>query len=99
MTVVFTELARHDIDMAVRYISDELRNPQAVDNLLRKLFKRVRVLGQFPEVGTRITINNTPTQSRYLVVDNYLLAICDQNRQCVHYPCGIWAVRLSTITE
>lgn len=73
MTIMFTDLARQDIDAIVGYISSELRNPIAANNLLRKLFKRVSVLKQFPEISSRIKINNTLTQSRYLVIDNYLL--------------------------
>jgi toxin ParE1/3/4 len=73
MTLIFTELARQDIKAIVDYISTELHNPTAANNLLGKLFSRVRILRQFPEIGTRIKINDTLTQSRYLVIDNYLL--------------------------
>jgi plasmid stabilization system protein ParE len=66
-------LARSDIDGIVKYIGSELRNPTAANNLLEKITKRVKVLGQFPEVCSFIKINNKLTQSRYLVVDNYLL--------------------------
>jgi plasmid stabilization system protein ParE len=73
MTIIFTELARQDINAIVHYISSDLHNPIAANNLLEKLFKGVKVLGKFPEVGSRIKINDTLTQTRYLVIDNYLL--------------------------
>jgi len=73
MTIIFTKLARSDIDQIVQYIGSELYNPTAANNLLQKIIKRVKVLGQFPEIGPPIKINNELTRSRYLVVDNYLL--------------------------
>ena len=73
MTIIFTDLARQDLDAIVGYVSSELHNPAAANNLLGKLLKRVGVLKQFPEVGSRIKINDTLTQSRYLVIDNYLM--------------------------
>jgi toxin ParE1/3/4 len=71
--IIFTKLARSDIDQIVQYIGNELHNPTAANNLLEKIAKRVKALGQFPEIGPLIRINNELTQSRYLVIDNYLL--------------------------
>lgn len=52
----FTEKAVNDLESILKYISVDLLNPKAAQNLGRSLFRKIDYLRLFPESG--IPVNN-----------------------------------------
>ena len=70
----FTEKAEQDLDESLRYISVDLVNPTAAQNLGRKVFEKIDMARTFPESGA--TVENeflTDKTVRKLSVDNYVI--------------------------
>ena len=69
----YSPKAKNDLVEIKKYISEELMNPVAAQNVVRKIIKRIRCLEQFAEIGTPLsTIFNMETDYRFLVCGNYL---------------------------
>jgi addiction module RelE/StbE family toxin len=69
----YTPEAENDLTEIKEYIAGELLNPVAAANMLKKITKRIRLLEQFPEMGTPLSsIINLVTDYRFLVCANYL---------------------------
>jgi len=65
--------AKNDLVDIKKYISDELMSPEAAQNVVGKITKRLRRLEQFAEIGTPLSsIFHVETDYRFLVCDNYL---------------------------
>ena len=71
---LFTAHAEKDFEYIMDYISVELRNPTAAQNLGRKLFEAIDNVCAFPQSGTPVVNSGIADSSvRRLVIDNYLL--------------------------
>jgi len=56
------------------YVSQELCSPQAAVNLVSKIAKKIRVLSEYPEIGTQLSsVVDVQTNYRFLVYDSYLI--------------------------
>ena len=70
----FTEKAEQDFDEILRYISVDLANPTATQNLGRKIFEQINVVRSFPDSGAPVDNEFLSDKSvRKLLVDNYIL--------------------------
>ena len=70
----FTEKAEQDFDEILRYISVDLANPTAAQNLGRKIFEQINVVRSFPDSGAPVDNEFLSDKSvRKLLVDNYIL--------------------------
>ena len=70
----FTEKAEQDFDEILRYISVDLANPTAAQNLGRKIFEQINVVRSFPDSGAPVDNEILSDKSvRKLLVDNYIL--------------------------
>ena len=70
----FTEKAEQDFDEILRYISFDLANPIAAQNLGRKIFEKIDIVRSFPE-SCAIVENEFLSDKtvRKLLVDNYII--------------------------
>lgn len=70
----FTEKAERDFDEILRYISFDLANPIAAQNLGRKIFEKIDIVRSFPE-SCAIVENEFLSDKtvRKLLVDNYII--------------------------
>lgn len=70
----FTEKAARDFDEILHYISFDLANPIAAQNLGRKIFEKIDTVRSFPE-SCAIVDNEFLSDKtvRKLVVDNYII--------------------------
>lgn len=70
----FTEKAEQDFDEILRYISFDLANPIAAQNLGRKIFEKIDMVRFFPE-SCAIVENEFLSDKtvRKLLVDNYII--------------------------
>ena len=70
----FTEKAERDFDEILRYISFDLANPIAAQNLGRKIFEKIDIVRSFPE-SCAIVDNEFLSDKtvRKLLVDNYII--------------------------
>ena len=69
----YTPEAENDLAGIKEYIAEQLENPAAAENTVRKIAKRIRKLEQFPELGTPLSsVINAVTDYRFLVCANYL---------------------------
>jgi toxin ParE1/3/4 len=74
MNVVFLPEARHDLLKISEYISKDLQNPIAANNIVKKILSLSDKLMNFPELGASLeSIDTRINNFRYLVVDNYLI--------------------------
>ena len=66
--------AKNDLLDIKEYITTELENPTAAVNILSKITKAIRRLGDFPDIGTPLSkIVEVPNSYRFLVCGNYLV--------------------------
>ena len=65
--------AMTDLQAINDYISIEFDSPAAAQNVVSKIVKAIKNLGQFPEIGTPLTfIVDIQTDYRYLVSGSYM---------------------------
>ena len=70
----FTEKAEQDLEEILRYISVDLVNPTAAQNLGRKIFEKIDVVRVFPDSGAPIDNEFLADKAvRKLSVDNYVI--------------------------
>ena len=66
--------ARDDLAEIKFYISQELCNPQAAENIVLKITKKIHRLSEHPETGVPLSsVVDIQTDSRFLVCANYLI--------------------------
>jgi addiction module RelE/StbE family toxin len=74
MNVVFLPEARHDLQEIAEYISKDLQNPIAANNIVKKILSLSDKLVDFPDMGTSLEALDTRINNyRYLVSGNYLI--------------------------
>ena len=67
-----TPLAKNDLQEIKAYITDELQNPTAALDIIKRITKRLRSLVDFPIMGAALSsIVDIDTDYRYLVYGNY----------------------------
>jgi len=65
--------AREDLQDIKEYISSELENPTAAQNVVSNIIKAMRSLEQFPDMGVPLSsVVDVPNDYRFLVSGNYL---------------------------
>lgn len=70
----FTEKAVQDFDEILRYISVDLANPIAAQNLGKKIFEKIDGVRLFPDSGAPIDNEFLADKTiRKLLVDNYII--------------------------
>lgn len=70
----FTEKAEQDFDDILHYISVDLANPTAAQNLGRKMFEQIDMVRAFPDSGAPVDNEFLSDKSvRKLLVDNYII--------------------------
>ncbi|WP_416327923.1 type II toxin-antitoxin system RelE/ParE family toxin [[Clostridium] innocuum] len=70
----FLPLARKDMVEIVRYISQELENPDAAERLTMKLIETTEKLSMFPYVGNAYhSLRPLKNEYRKISVKNYLM--------------------------
>jgi plasmid stabilization system protein ParE len=70
----FTEKAEQDFDEILRYISIDLVNPTAAQNLGRKIFEKIDMVRVFPDSGAPVDNEFLADKTiRKLLVDNYVV--------------------------
>jgi toxin ParE1/3/4 len=70
----FTEKAEQDFDEILRYISFDLVNPIAAQNLGRKVFEKIDIVRTFPDSGALVDNEYLADKMvRKLPVDNYVI--------------------------
>lgn len=70
----FTEKAGQDLDEILRFISVDLVNPTAAQNLGRKVFEKIDVVRAFPDSGAPVDNEFLADKTvRKLSVDNYVI--------------------------
>lgn len=66
--------ARDDLAEIKGYISQELCNPQAAENMVLKITNKIRGLSEYPGTGAPLSsIVDIQTDYRFLVCANYLI--------------------------
>ncbi len=70
----FTEKAVQDFDEILRYISVDLANPVAAQNLGKKIFEKIDVVRAFPDSGAPVENEFLSDKTvRKLLADNYII--------------------------
>ena len=70
--IVFSPDALADLKQTKAYITEDLCSEQAAVHTISKIMKRIRMLADFPEVGTSLTSAvNIANDYRFLVCGNY----------------------------
>ena len=70
----FTKKAEQDFDEILRYISVDLANPIAAQNLGRKIFEKINMIRTFPDSCALVDNEFLSDKSvRKLLVDNYIV--------------------------
>lgn len=70
----FTEKAAQDFDEILRYISVDLANPAAAQNLGRKMLEQIDMVRTFPESGAPVDNEFLADKTiRKLFVDSYVI--------------------------
>ena len=65
--------ASNDLAEIKQYITEELANPQAGIDIMRKITKQVSSLQEFPDAGAPLSgLVGIKTNYRFLICENYL---------------------------
>lgn len=68
-----SEEAQSDLAEIKAYITDELENPTAAENTLRRITKDMRILREYSSAGALLSsISDIESEYRFLVSGNYL---------------------------
>lgn len=71
--ISFSPEAVDDLKEIKQYIKDELCNEQAAKNTVAKILKKIKLLSDFPESGSSLSvIIGFDADYRYLICDNYI---------------------------
>ena len=71
--ISFSPEAVDELKEIKRYIKDELCNEQAAKNTVAKILKKIKILSDFPESGSSLSvIIGFDADYRYLICDNYI---------------------------
>ena len=82
----FTEKAEKDLNDVLRYISEDLSNPQAATEFGKKVFERIDNIRSFPLSGTLVENYFLSNKNiRRIVIDNYLLYYTESDSQQTIY--------------
>ena len=72
--VRFTPQAVADLEEIKRYISDDLLNPQAAEELVELVFEKIRTLASLPQTGARLRSAIPILKTyRFIPCKNYLV--------------------------
>ena len=71
--VIFTSIARNDLDDAVGYISEELCNVSAAERLAQEIYNNLKNISEFPKIGRAIDEIFSPQPLRWVLADGYLI--------------------------
>ena len=69
--VQLSPAARDDLTEIRRYITEELQNPIAAERTIRRIFKSLRLLEQYPFSGAPLYAAGTDTGYRSAISGNY----------------------------
>lgn len=70
----FTEKAEQDFDEILRYISVDLANPTAAQNLGRKIFEKIDTVRNFPDSGAAVDNEFLSDKMiRRVPIENYII--------------------------
>ena len=70
----FTKKAEQDLDEILNYISVDLVNPTAAQNLGRKIFEKINLIRMFSDSGAPVDNEFLADKTiRKLLVDNYVI--------------------------
>ena len=71
---IFTEKAECDLDEILHYISVDLDNPIAAQNIGRRIFEQIAMACSFPNSGAVVENEYLSDKMiRKLIVDNYII--------------------------
>ncbi len=74
MKVNYSNKALKDLDDIKTYLSFDLQNEIAAIKTISKIYKRILLLENFPEIGSPVKFNSLfKTNFRYLICDKYLI--------------------------
>lgn len=74
--------AQNDLDEIWEYISFELCNPQAAENIVNKVMDTIDKLEDFSEIGAPLSsVTDMESDYRYLISENYMIfyRVIEQN--------------------
>lgn len=69
--VVYRQNAVNDLSLLHEYITNQLKNPMAADNVARKILHTVDTLDTFPERGRLLGTDNYGYNVRIVTSSNY----------------------------
>lgn len=73
MKLQVTPAARNDLKEIRAYITNELMNPQAAINVVKRITTRIRSLMDFPALGAPLSsVTEFDTDYRFLICGNYM---------------------------
>ena len=71
--IQFSPAAFRDLQEIRDYITDDLANPSAANNTISGILDKIKVLSDFPEIGSPLSaIVNVETNYRFLVCGSYM---------------------------
>lgn len=81
MKIVYTPAAREDLREIKSYITNELKNPIAANNVTKKIINNIHTLSDFPQLGISVQEKTgRETDARCLISGNYgVIYSCDND--------------------
>ena len=69
--ITFSPQAVDDLNNIKSYVSDNLLNPKAADELISLIFEKIRVLKSFPQTGTQLRTEVSILNGYRFVITSY----------------------------
>ena len=71
--VIFTTIARNDLNDTVGYIADELCNASAAERLTLEIYNNIQNISEFPRIGRQFDEFFTPQPLRWVLASSYMI--------------------------
>ena len=71
--VIFTTIARNDLNDTIGYIAEELNNASAAERLAKEIYNNIQNISEFPKIGRIFDKVYTPQQLRWVLASSYMV--------------------------
>ncbi len=83
--VIFTTIARNDLNDTIGYIAEELNNASAAERLAKEIYNNIQNISEFPKIGRTFEEFYTPQPLRWVLASSYMIVYhLDEESQAVH---------------
>ena len=71
--VIFTTIARNDLNDTIEYIAEELSNVSVAERLTKEIYNNIQNISESPKIGRKFDDFYTPQPLRWVLSSSYMI--------------------------